>query len=224
MSKNWHQQFTKLDGSKAQAAAQAFQFRLEDLQAKLAGERQRLDELQAQAPDREAQYEESLLGDDPTAAKMALIEFWESISDCEKRIAAIEATLQRDRQSPELSKLAGKLWDMTAKSRSALIELFPDALTELEQAQEAYLQVVGRVGGLGTKIARMEEIMNRAASPFLGESKYQTPTQLPPIFMAQDTILAAYDPNRTLSPSINPEALTRPPANANTALAVLRGE
>ncbi len=221
---SWHERFLGLDDSRVQEAVQAFRARLEDLQAKLRDAEAELVELNAQAPAKEAAYEESLLGDDPAAAKVALIEFWESISDCEKKIATIQATLNRERSSPEIEKLALDLWDMAQGFRTALAELYPDALAELSEAQEVYLEVVQKVGGLGVRIMRLESIMNEAAGPFLAEKKYQTATPVPPVLLDPQAVMAAYDPNYALISGINPAALERPQANAVSALAVLKEE
>ncbi len=221
---SWHERFLGLDGSRVQEAVQAFRARLEDLQAKLRDAEAELVELNAQAPAKEAAFEESLLGDDPAAAKVALIEFWESISDCEKKIATIQATLNRERSSPEIEKLALDLWDMAQGFRTALAELYPDALAELSEAQEAYLKVVSKVGGLGVRISRLETIMNEVASPFLAEKKYQTATPVPPVLLDPNAIIQAYAPNCALISGINPAALERPQTNAYTALAVLKEE
>jgi hypothetical protein len=226
MSKTWHDRFLKLDVSKAKAAAQAFRVRLEDIQGRLAAAEREQAELEAQAPALEAAFEESLLGDDSAqaAAQAALEGLFTAKANCERKITAIRDTLNRERQSPELQKLAGELWNQSASTRAALLELFPEAQAELAEAQEAYLKVVARIGKVGTQITRLETVMNKAAGPFLKEKRYQTSTPTPGVTLDPHVIQAAYDPGRTLEPTINPDALNRPRANAETALAVLRGE
>jgi hypothetical protein len=226
MSKTWHDKFLTLDGGKAKSAAMAFRVRLEDLQGKLAAAEREKAELEAQAPALEAAFEESLLGDETAqaAAQGAWENLFANIAKCERKITVLTNTLSRGRQSPELQKLAGDLWKESARTRGALIEIFPEAQAELAEAQEAYLKVVARIGAIGVQICRLENLMNKAAGPFLKEKKYQESTPTPAITLDPGIIQAAYDPGRTLAPTINPDVLNRPRANAETALAILRGE
>jgi hypothetical protein len=222
----WHERFTELDDSQALAAVQTFQARLEDLQTRLADAEREKAELSAMIPEIEATFEESLLGDGKAqeAAKRALTVHFEAIATFDKTITVIRDTLNRERESPELQRLSLQLWDLCSGYRAALIELFPEAQAELERAKEAYLTVVSRIGDIGRQIARLEVIMNKAAGPFLKEKKYQASTPAPAIQFDPAAVQVAYDPNSILAPKINLAALEQPRANADTALAVLRGK
>jgi chromosome segregation ATPase len=227
MGKNWHKKFQELDGTRAREAAEALRDRLEELKIRLANAQAEKEALEALVPEAEAAFEESLLGDEEAQAqaKSELVNLWEKIDAASKKIEVIEATLKRERKSPELGRLAGELWDVSEGFRAALIEIFPDALRELTRAQQSYLKAVARIGELGVTISRLERMMNAAASPFMAEGKYQSATPLPAIFMTPEEILAAYDPNRTLAPpGVNPEALRQANPDADTALAVLADE
>lgn len=227
MGKNWHDKFMEIDGTPALRAAEALSNRLEDLKTRLRDAEAEREGLIAQAPAVLAAHEESLLGGEEAQAQAQadLEALNAAIMSCEKKIQVVRDTLSRARMSPEIGRLAHDLWDLTVGFRAALIEVFPEALKELSQAQETYLKVVRRVGEVGTVIARMEFVMNKAASPFMIEPRYQPATQIPAIFLAPEVVLEAYDPNRTLAPiGINPDVLNQPQADADSALMVLKGE
>ncbi|MDP3181269.1 MAG: hypothetical protein Q8M54_00445 [Desulfobaccales bacterium] len=225
MSKNWQKAFSEIDGAKFQVATAALVAPLETLQANLAEAQAEQEGLAARAPEVLANDEEASLygGPEAVAARQALLDLQAALENCDRRISVILDTLNRERSSPKLEALAAQLWDTAAGFRSALVELAPDAWQELEAAQKSYLVVVAKIGGLGRKISRVEEIMISGARPFMAEKPHLAPTPLPAIVMDPHIIQAAYDPDA--KPAITgPAALHQPQPTADSVLQVLKGE
>lgn len=224
MSKNWQKEFSEIDDTKFQAATAALVIPLETLQANLAEAQAEREGLAAQAPDVLANDEETSLfgGPEAVVARQALMSLQAALENCDRRIKVILDTLSRERSSPKLETLALDLWGMAEGYRTALIALVPDAWQELEQAQKSYLQVVAKIGLLGRRISRVEEIMISGARPFMAEKPHQEPTPLPAIIMSPASIQAAYDPDA--KPAITgPAALKQPQPDADSVLRVLKG-
>lgn len=212
------------NGKKAQAAADAFKSRLEELAQRLADVRRKREKLLPLVEKAEANYRESLLRSE-TEQEAALKQknaAVDRLNKCDERILVISQTLTRERTSPEISALADNLFDQSQAHRATLAGLMPEALAALDEARKAYLGTVANVGSLYSKIRRMERIQNRAAAPFATGNRHQAVTPPPDVNLNPAEVEKAFDPGHG-ERGVNPSALTQE-VDAASALAVLTEE
>jgi hypothetical protein len=198
---------------------------LEALKANLAQIEAEREALINQIPKILATHEEAALFGGPGAeeARAAVEAHQSAIEAVKERLKITRATLNRERFSSTLATRAEGLFDIAADYRNSLLELAPAAWRELDRAQAAYLKVVAKVGELGRKIARVEEVMMDGARPFMAEKPHMDLTPPAMIIIDPGTIQKIYDPDG--KPTITgAAALHQPEPNADSVLEILKKE
>jgi hypothetical protein len=221
--KNWQKVLAETDDGDFQAATQALAESLETLMINQAVAEAEHENLMGQIPDLLAVHDEAVMFGGPKAeeAKQTMGAHLQMVEDCEHRIKSIRETLSRERFSPTIGNQSLIGWETGMVYRANLLALMPDALKELDRAQAAYLKVVAKVGELGRKIARVEEVVMDGARPFMAEKPHMDPTPPAKIIMDPQTIQRVYDPDGR-PPITGVAVLQQAEPNADSVLEILK--